>query len=587
MTFFKSFRGKIIFPTMLVLLALSVFTSFYLSIRFSAFTGNIVQEKIAANANSLNQYLQDAESNTVAAAISVAKDPQVIQAVGRRDRSGILKLVNSMPEIYRVSYLTFTDAKGVAIARTHEPDTFGDSLVGIYNIDGALEGRVSKSYATGGTIRLGIRTGVPIRDSGGRIIGAVSAGVRFDDDKEVERLKEMLGTEVTIFLEDKRIATTITRHGSRVVGTTLESRIAKTVLGEGQEYTGNARILGEDYMSYYKPIFNSDGQAFAAIFIGAPLAEMKSGANELVRSGLAMSIIGLAIAMVLQFLIIASVSRPISTLSRDTTHIAAGHLGLNVHINNEDEVGQLGKSIQEVVLIIRKLIEEINTMIYEHDHGNTDYCIDIDRFEGDYRILAANILDLAVLGIRDQLTGLANRRSFDNRLNIEWIRGIREKTATSLLIIDLDNFRHYNDTFGHHQGDAVLKAISMAICHCLKRDVDYVARWGSDKFIVLMPSTDARGALSVAERIRKEIEMIEFPDQKDHQIHQASQGHADNQKAAETENLTACIGVCSQIPMKNTSVDELVINADEALIKAKESGKNRVALKNEKTIAIF
>ncbi|MCL1893967.1 MAG: diguanylate cyclase [Holophagaceae bacterium] len=584
-TFFRSFKGRIIVPTMLILLALAIFISFYLSAIFSAYSEHLILEKVSVNANTLDRYLDEARLNTITAAVSLTNDPKVIQAIAKRDRKEILRLLETAPELYRVNYFSITDAVGTIIARTNEPNTFGDSVADLETISGAMAGQVVSAFEDGKTVRVSIRTAVPAKDSNGKLVGIISAGVRFDDDKEVETLKELMNSEVTVFLGNKRVATTITRFGGRVVGTLLDPKVARIVLEEKSEYDGNIHILGENYKTHYKPLINNAGEAFAAIVLASPLSGLKAASNKLVRRGLAICVIGLAVASTVLSYFLTIVSRPITILSNDTKHIASGHLGLDVQFQKDDEIGQLGKSLQNVVIIIRKLIEGINTMIYEHEHGNTEYCIDTEPFQGDYKVLAVNILDLAVLGIRDQLTGLANRRSFDNRLEIAWLHGIREKTPTSLLIIDIDNFRNYNDTYGHHQGDMALKTTANSICNCIKRDIDFVARWGSDKFIVLMPNTDTRGALSVAERVRTEISTATIPVIESIQSHKRK---PKNIKALHEESLTACIGVSSQIPMKNTSVDDLLAGADEALMRAKESGnKNKIALKNDKTVAIF
>ncbi|MDR0330778.1 MAG: diguanylate cyclase, partial [Chitinispirillales bacterium] len=104
------------------------------------------------------------------------------------------------------------------------------------------------------------------------------------------------------------------------------------------------------------------------------------------------------------------------------------------------------------------------------------------------------------LSMIDQLTEIANRRSFDNRLNQEWRRAIREKTPISLLMLDIDKFKTYNDTYGHLQGDIILRAVAKEIERSLKRPADFAARWGGEEFAALLGNTDAPGALKVAER---------------------------------------------------------------------------------------
>ena len=163
------------------------------------------------------------------------------------------------------------------------------------------------------------------------------------------------------------------------------------------------------------------------------------------------------------------------------------------------------------------------------------------------------------LSMIDQLTGIANRRSFDNRLNMEWRRAIREKTAISLLMIDVDKFKKYNDTYGHQQGDVLLQAVADVYCRTLKRPGDFAARWGGEEFAILLPASDMNGALTVAEDIRANVEneVIVCPD-------------------GEATKVTVSIGVNTKDPNTNCSIDSFISGADSALYAAKGRGRNRV-----------
>ena len=165
------------------------------------------------------------------------------------------------------------------------------------------------------------------------------------------------------------------------------------------------------------------------------------------------------------------------------------------------------------------------------------------------------------LGLIDSLTKIANRRGFENRLNVEWNRSVREKTPISIMLIDIDKFKNYNDTYGHQQGDAALKAFAEIATGTLKRAVDFVARWGGEEFVILLPGTCAEGAELVAERLRKGIESAVIPTE-------------DGEKT----KVTISIGVNSVLPDAETSTDDFIKRADMALYKAKESGRNRFVI---------
>ena len=239
--------------------------------------------------------------------------------------------------------------------------------------------------------------------------------------------------------------------------------------------------------------------------------------------------------------------------------IASGDLQININIKSEDEVGLLGKSLQKVADILHGLLEDINKMIIEHNHGNTEYSINTEEFLGDYKILAESIVELSSVGMLDQLTGIPNRRSFDNRMEMEWSRAVREATSISFLILDIDKFKNYNDTFGHQQGDVALQTTAKVLKQSVKRLTDFAARWGGEEFVVLLPSTDAAGAVEVAEVIRKAVEDTAIP--------------CDDPRGLK---VTVSIGANTIIPGKDSSAEDFITTADGALYKAKEAGRNRV-----------
>ena len=164
------------------------------------------------------------------------------------------------------------------------------------------------------------------------------------------------------------------------------------------------------------------------------------------------------------------------------------------------------------------------------------------------------------LSMMDQLTVIPNRRSFDNRFDVEWKRANREKSPISICILDVDKFKTYNDTYGHKQGDMALYTVAQTIKQTLKRPSDFVARWGGEEFVILLPDTGANGAIKLAEMIRTNIETTTIPCKDD-----------------KITRLTISIGVNTQEIMPGrSSMDEFISRADKALYTAKRRGRNRV-----------
>lgn len=162
------------------------------------------------------------------------------------------------------------------------------------------------------------------------------------------------------------------------------------------------------------------------------------------------------------------------------------------------------------------------------------------------------------LAITDGLTELFMRRHFLNRLEEEIKRARRYKSRFSVLFMDVDHFKKFNDTYGHQQGDLVLKYFAQNIRDCMRTDIDIPARYGGEEFIVLLPETDCDGALLAAERLRRQVEEFEFPYDKGAPLH-----------------VTTSIGI-STYPDHGQDGLELIRKADTALYQAKETGRNKV-----------
>ena len=167
---------------------------------------------------------------------------------------------------------------------------------------------------------------------------------------------------------------------------------------------------------------------------------------------------------------------------------------------------------------------------------------------------------LRSLAYLDGLTGVNNRRFFDEQLAKEWARAVRTSTGISVLMIDVDFFKRYNDTYGHQEGDDCLRSVARAIKSSMARPSDQMARYGGEEFVCLLPDTDLSGALLVAEKIRKSIEALQLP-------------HA----ASETSRfVTVSVGVCSQAAPASSTAAALILQADAQLYAAKRSGRNRI-----------
>lgn len=174
---------------------------------------------------------------------------------------------------------------------------------------------------------------------------------------------------------------------------------------------------------------------------------------------------------------------------------------------------------------------------------------------------------LESISLCDGLTGIPNRRSFNNYIESSWKSCIRSGKPVSLIMADIDYFKAYNDNYGHPKGDECLKKVAKTMASSVKRPMDFVARYGGEEFAVILPETDSNGAIIVAKKIRKDVEALSL-------IHEYSQV---------TNYITISLGVTTVVPDQTYSMEKFICNADIALYKAKSSGRNTVSLCNDYT----
>jgi diguanylate cyclase (GGDEF)-like protein len=259
--------------------------------------------------------------------------------------------------------------------------------------------------------------------------------------------------------------------------------------------------------------------------------------------------------------------------------LALNKFGFIPRTNITESAAQIGSAI-EIILLSFALAERLYDAMQRHfiaekesihikeeliqtqQKQNQELESEVESRTHDLQLALAKVKtlnnELSDLSTMDQVTGVRNRRYFDDMLDKEFQRASRNRSKLSLIMVDLDHFKKVNDNYGHLAGDLSLKTVANAMYHIVQRPPDLVCRYGGEELAIIMPETDHDGAMKIAERIRHQIENlhIEFANQRIY--------------------ITASLGVASFIPNNNITPSLLIELADKALYTAKHNGRNRI-----------
>lgn len=220
------------------------------------------------------------------------------------------------------------------------------------------------------------------------------------------------------------------------------------------------------------------------------------------------------------------------------------------YVNSEIEGGlYIGGSIEDITAYreSQEALKQANENLELQVDQRTQQLVELNR-------------RLEKLSALDGLTGISNRRSFDTFLEQQWAICGRQKVPLSMMILDIDFFKNYNDYYGHQAGDECIKKIAHELDVLCKRASDMVARYGGEEFVVVLPATSIQETMKMAEYFRLKIKELKI----------------EHMKSDVDQYVTVSIGVASVVPQQDTSFSEIIAAADKALYKAKSNGRNRV-----------
>lgn len=292
----------------------------------------------------LSQQIDSKKENAKDIAVLLSTNKQIINAVNRQDTPELGKEVAKITKNINMDFMVFTDANGVVLFRSNDVAKYGDNITKQDSVKNALSGKEVVFVEKGLDAPLLISAGYPIRNDSGKIIGAVSTGYRLDKNDLLDECKVVLQTDLTIFCDNIRISTTIENNGARVIGTELAPAIANVVLNQKKDYSGEAEIIGQNYITYYLPILDSGNNAIGVLFAGRSMAQFNSDLQGIIVTIVIISAIAILAVVVLSLLFVRGfISKPLQKTMKLANELSEGDLENEILIKNKDEIGDLAK----------------------------------------------------------------------------------------------------------------------------------------------------------------------------------------------------------------------------------------------------
>ena len=328
---------------------------------FTGFLENDARQKAELAVDGLENILTSKKDETRAVTLFLARYGSIAGDVVSGDTAALIEKLTPMWKETDLDFVTVLDARGNVLARLHEPDKKGDSLANQANVRGALAGQVTTVVEPGTQIPLSARTGVPVKDASGKVVGVVSAGLSFSREAFVDQVKKLFNAEVTIFAGDTRLMTTIIQDGKRVVGTKLDPAVAAKVLG-GQRFEGRADILGIPYVTAYHPLPGPDGKPVGIYFSGIPMNVLEETRNSVVRTVALLAAAVLVVGLLFQGWLVRKIVKGVRSMVHYMKEAEEGRLCAareDFDVRSRDEVGDMADALASMTSKLCAIISEL------------------------------------------------------------------------------------------------------------------------------------------------------------------------------------------------------------------------------------
>jgi methyl-accepting chemotaxis protein len=361
-----STKINVIILSMLALILICIM--YFIISKFSSFTIATTESETKTALVALEEKLESKKTEATNIAKLLANNQEFESLVVKNDRLAIINFLNNYIKGTNLDFVTVTNNSGMVIARMHEPEKYGDYVTNQINVTEALKGNQIAIIEKGTAVKLSARSGAPVRDAQGNIVGVVSTGFSLDKTDILDNMKKTVDCDLTIFLGDVRINTTIIQEGKRLIGTKLKPQIAEKVIQGKQNYTGEAEILGSQYITSYVPLL-SNNEVIGVLFAGRSMDEVNSIKREFVLYVLIISLVGFfCVGFVMMAIMKKILIKPVQQATDMMVEMSKGHLHSRINTDSKDEIGIMARSMNN----FSDTLQSFSLLMYEVANGNLE-----------------------------------------------------------------------------------------------------------------------------------------------------------------------------------------------------------------------
>lgn len=482
-----SIKQKILVYVSLAIVITVGITLGFAMMRVAGYSIAITQGQAVHGMEGLFKKITSLNQESLRYATILSRTHRFVDAVASRQYDDVEKTFRTYMDGTDLDYLVLTDPAGQVRVTVERKK--GSLLTGVVQENSTKNGIVN-GLVSSGPEDLRAHAGVPIMQ-GRETIGWISAGVFLNNPHLVDGIKKEYNTDVTIFRGNIRYNTTIIKDGQRVVGTSLDEKIASVVIGQGQNYIGQAEILGLPYVTSYKPLKGAQGETIGIAFAGQSILQAYKMRNMIISSVLIITLICLVLVTVLMaFFLSTSIIRPIQELMGAANQLAIGDTNISITTRSNDEIGSLANAFRKMVDSIRQQALALERIA----GGDLDVEIGI-RSDEDLLGRKINELKTTLIALKNEIFHLAQsavegdlgvradatKQFGEFRMIMEGINAtldavIKPIDEASAVLQEMARGNLQVDVSGDYKGDhAIIKNALNTTIHSLKSYVDDIS----------------------------------------------------------------------------------------------------------------